>query len=287
MEMIRRLGRHEKRLVRTQYGDNILFKAINVPAKGLEREMNGLRLSSEEVFLECLTILDDIKECNTGKEAEQVVDGLYNTLYCDLREISPHNPSENELEIAVGEIVNCVTLILGYYPGLKYSGTLLCLSAQLETNNLVQLKNKGLFYNQFVLHGEEISDYIKSYMDGDDYLSDVIKKQLKKVVPDDSVFVGDGEEKDSEVQLDNRQLVLLFMELLNIPLGAEFTNQSALAELISKVSGKSKKSLLNSIREGVDYENNKTKKDAELIASLLSELKPDLAQQIRNNIPSD
>lgn len=287
MEMIRRLGRHEKRLVRTQYGDNILFKAINVPAKGLEREMNGLRLSSEEVFLECLTILDDIKECNTGKDAVQVVDGLYNTLYCDLREISPHNPSENELEIAVGEIVNCVTLILGYYPGIKYSGTLLCLSAQLEINNLDQLKNRGLFYNQFVLQGEGISDYIKSYMDSDEYLSDVIKKQLKRVVPDDSEFVGDGEEKDSEGQLDNRQLVLLFMELLNVPLGAEFTNQSALAELISKVSGKSKKSLLNSIREGVDYENNKTKKDAELIASLLSELKPDLAQQIRNNIPSD
>lgn len=287
MEMIRRLGRLEKRLVRTQYGDNILFKAIYVPAKGLEREMNGLRLSSEEVFLECLTILDDIKECNTGKEAEQVVDGLYNTLYCDLREISPHSVSDNELEIAVGEIVNCVTLILGYYPGIKYSGTLLCLSAQLENNNLDQLKNRGLFYNQFVLQGEEISDYIKSYMDGDDYLSDVIKKQLKKVDTDDSVFVGDGEEKDSEGQLDNRQLVLLFMELLNIPLGAEFTNQSALAELISKVSGKSKKSLLNSIREGVDYEKNKTKKDAELIASLLSELKPNLAQQIRNNIPSD
>ena len=105
MEMIRRLGRNEKRLVRTQYGDNILFKAINVPAKSLERELNVLRISSEEVFLECLTILDEIKECNTGKEAEQVVDGVYNTLYCDLREISAHSGLEKELEVAVGEIV--------------------------------------------------------------------------------------------------------------------------------------------------------------------------------------
>ena len=286
--MIRRLGRNEKRLVRTQYGDNILFKAINVPAKSLERELNVLRISSEEVFLECLTILDEIKECNTGKEAEQVVDGVYNTLYCDLREISAHSGLEKELEVAVGEIVNCVTLILGYYPGLKYSGALHCLSTQLETSSLDQLKNRGLFYNQLVLNGEEISDYIKSYMDSDDYLSDEIKRRLKKIDSDEPVPRGDGEEEiESEGQLDNRQLVLLFMEVLNIPLGSEYTNQSALAELISKVSGKSKKSLLNSIREGVDYENNKTKKDAELIASLLVELKPDLAQQIRNNIPTE
>lgn len=283
MEMIRRLGRHEKRLVRTQYGDNILFKAINVPAKGLEREMNGLRLSSEEVFLECLSILDDIKECDTGKEAEQVVDGLYNTLYCDLREISPHSISDNELEIAVGEIVNCVTLILGYYPGIKYSGTLLCLSAQLENNKLDQLKNRGLFYNQFVLQGEEISVYIKSYMDSDEYLSDEIKKQLKKIDSDEPLPEGVGEE-EKEGQLGKRQLVLLFMELLNVSLGPDLTNQSALAELISKVSGKSKGSLLNTISKGVNYENDKTKRDAEIVASLLDKIKPDLAQSIRRNI---
>lgn len=285
MEMIRRLGRHEKRLVRTQYGDNILFKAINVPAKGLEREMNGLRLSSEEVFLECLTILDDIKECDTGKEAEQVVDGLYNTLYCDLREISPHSVSDNELEIAVGEIVNCVTLILGYYPETKYSGTLLRLSVQLENNSLNQLKNKGIFFNQFVLHGEEISDYIKSYMDSDEYMSDDIKRKLKKTKPDEPM---NEENLDNEEVLDgrleNRQLVILFTELLNVELDVNRTNFSALADLISKVSGKSKNGIRKYINEKLNYKDEKTKKDVEVIASLLDPISPKMAERLRNNI---
>lgn len=285
MEMIRRLRRHEKKLVRTQYGDNILFKAINVPAKSLEREMNGLRLSSEEVFLECLTVLDDIKECNTGVEAERVVDGLYNTLYCDLREIGPHGVSENELDIAASEIVNCVTLILGYYPGIKYSGTLLCLSAQLENNNLDQLKNRGIFYKQIVLNGEEISDYIKSYMDSDDYLSDDIRRKLKRTKPDE--LTNEENYENEEVldgRLDNRQLVILFTELLNVELDVNRTNFSAIAELISKVSGKSKNGIRKYINEKLNYKDEKTKKDVEVIASLLDPIVPKIAERLRNNM---
>ena len=284
--MKRRLGRNEKGLVRAQYGDNIIFKAINPPAKKLEREMKVLRLSSEEMFLECLTIIDDIKDCDTAKEAEQKVEGLCDTLFCDLREISPQRVSEKELNIAVSEIVNCVVLILEHYRGFKYNGVLFDLLKQLNSGDLNQPDIEGPFSIQFIGVREEISNYIKSYMDSEEYLSDEIKKQLKRIKADEPLPEVEGEE-EAEGKLENRQLVILFMELLNVSLDTVHTNQSALAELISRVSGKSKKSLLNTIREGVEYDNSKTKKDAELIASLLDELRSDFAKQIRSNITAE
>lgn len=84
--------------------------------------------------------------------------------------------------------------------------------------------------------------------------------------------------------LSVKQLIILFMETLDITLDATDINQSALARLIAQVSGYTEKSVRPKIAKGVDYDEKQTRHDAELIAALLDEIKPELAERIRNNI---
>lgn len=94
----------------------------------------------------------------------------------------------------------------------------------------------------------------------------------------------DTPEEENAEGLSIGQLLILFEAALDVTLDASYTNQSALAELISKVSGKKQSSVRQKICAGLDYDKPQTRRDAELVASLLDALKPSLAQKIRNNV---
>ena len=286
--MIQRLGRNGKELVRKLCDENILFKALYAPSKEMERHLVNIRLSTEEVFLACMSTIDDIKEYKNVEDAHIKIDGLYNTMYCDLRDASASNVSEEELDMAVGEVVYCVTKTLTYFPGGKYSKLLFNLHSQLDNAKVNLNRFQEMFSPQFFNLGEEnIANYVQSYMTSDDYFSDTIRKALKKVKEDEPTFEDDVQEDSvDEAQLDNSQLVILFTELLQLDLDPTHTNFSALAELISRVSGKKKNGLRKRISEGVDYENKKTKNDIKLIISLTEELKPDFAKRLKKSIES-
>ena len=84
--------------------------------------------------------------------------------------------------------------------------------------------------------------------------------------------------------LSVKQLIILFMEVLDVTLDASGINQSALAKLIAQVSGYAENTVRPKIAKGVDYDAKQTRQDAERIAALLDGIKPELAEKIRNNV---
>ena len=69
--------------------------------------------------------------------------------------------------------------------------------------------------------------------------------------------------------LSVKQLIILFMEMLDVTLDASGINQSALAKLIAQVSGYAENTVRPKIAKGVDYDAKQTRQDAERIAALL------------------
>ena len=79
------------------------------------------------------------------------------------------------------------------------------------------------------------------------------------------------------------QQVLLFSELLGVGLDPTYDNQSQLAEFIAKTTGGNPESIRQKIIEICkmsDY-TRQVKTDAELVAKLLGQYKPDLANNLR------
>lgn len=92
------------------------------------------------------------------------------------------------------------------------------------------------------------------------------------------------EEKAENGHLNIQQLILLFMEMLDLTLDPTFTNQSELARLIAAVSGFKFESIRPKIAKGISYDKKQVKQDAQRVASLLEKVKPGLAERIRRNI---
>lgn len=86
----------------------------------------------------------------------------------------------------------------------------------------------------------------------------------------------------SEVKmLTNRQLVILFQQLLNVPLSSESTNISALARLISRVSGGKESSIRTQINnmKDIDFSDRNVAVDIQEIADLLE----DISKEVKKN----
>ena len=89
----------------------------------------------------------------------------------------------------------------------------------------------------------------------------------------------------SEKAVANINQTLMFFEAaLNTSFDSHHINQSALAELISFLTGKKKGSIRTKITEGIGYDGPQERRDATYLAKLLDEVSPELAQRIRNKI---
>ena len=80
------------------------------------------------------------------------------------------------------------------------------------------------------------------------------------------------------------QTLMFFEAALNTSFDSHHINQSALAELISFLTGKKKGSIRTKITEGIGYDGPQERRDAAYLAKLLDDVSPELAQRIRNNI---
>ena len=101
---------------------------------------------------------------------------------------------------------------------------------------------------------------------------------------EDTAPVETVEEEPEVEQLTTQQLIILFEALLDVSLDSQYTNQSALANLLSRISGYNPNSIRYKITSGVDYDKQQVKSDALLVAALLEKIKPDLAEKLRNNV---
>ena len=286
MLMQNRLSKRERDAILNHYKNDILFKWMNRSGRGLEREMTRFRFSGEELFLEVMRIVDQAKE--SPRDAREEYADLWNTLFCKYRDIDTADSKETEIEMAVSEVIYVSQHLLGMLESSRYASLCLELTGQISLNSAQGYEKMMQIFvpEMYKLKEETLRARIEAYMqDDDEWISDNICDMLKEL-PEERKKVDEGQDESSVSsgeQLTNRQLIILFMHILNLGNNSRDVNVKAFAELIAKVSGRSSGSIRQKLMEDIDYESSKVHADIDRLAVLLRPLSPKCADLLNNS----
>lgn len=281
--MEHRLRRHEKEALRKRYKGNAVYKAFAAPCKRYEAQVAGFRLSPEELFWECMTMLDDIKE-DPG-EARFGLQAFWSDKVADYTELG-NGVRREHIEQAANMVTLSVVLCLSTLDLSTYNTLSLMLAGQLEWDSPAMVEMREHLTSNIYRLGEDVfGSAVEAYMDSDEFVSDDIEELLADL-PQMVVEVADDGNQPTKPadQLTVRQLIILFEQLLNVSLDASGTNITALATLIEKVSGYKANGIRTTINDLAKrgYDSAPVRNDIERLAVLVEKVKPDLAAQLRN-----
>lgn len=277
---MKRLNALQKSKLKEFYRDNWLYRLIMVPAKEIEQKLSRVRLSPEEVFLECLTQLDKALDNPEAFKIEAKM--IWDDYYCEFRDNSPSDSPESELGMAATEICFVISFILYSIESSLTIKTIMpkimkkMIEHQDVYDKIERCYNKTLQFPETNLCIKELQSYVT---DGKQ-LSHTILEQIKEW-SEDSLKSGEDELIETEGdEYSVRQLVILFQELLNISTGAEDINISELARYIHNITGRR----IETIRTMIKRLNKIEKypcKDINRITKDLEQFRPELARAIR------
>lgn len=283
--MLRLLRREEKNHLRSQLlENNLIFKAFQAPVREYETtHVNGYHMSPEEVFWSIVIKLDYIREHQ--EDAMQDIRSLWNDVYMDYHDLSSSD-NEEGVSLFTSLTVYALQVCLVQIDAALYRQMVFNIASQLAQHNQPTKDIEASVLNNITRIGQEefnraVSDYMESE---EDWLSDEIEEVLEKT-PESTVNLTNIERdiKNGQ-QLTSRQIVILFDLLLDVSLSSNYTNVSALAALISQVSGYDKQGVRTRINElcKKGYDSPSIRHDIETLAALFDTLKPDTAQKLRN-----
>lgn len=285
--MNNRLKRQERESVRSRYATSeLLYKVMSGPARELECEMKQFRFSVEELYAYVLSVLDNIKE-RPADAMDGVVRNLWNTVYCDLRDMDVSDSPDEEIRLATTEVVCVVVILLSMCEGILYNNLSYELLGQLNqyhSEAYIDIQNR--FMPSVWRLGEEmVRARIMEYMDSDDeWISDDIEEMIQKLPsPQPQAESAVSKSTKGEPTMTNRQLIILFAHMLNITLSSEQTNINAFANLLSAINGHSANSIRTNIRSGIDYESATVHNDIDYLVSLVEPVSPKLSRLLKNN----
>lgn len=283
--MKNRLRRREREAIRSKYALNeLLYKAMGKGARELEKRMGHFRFSTEELFMEVMARLDDVKEC--PQDASEALDDWWNTLYCDFRDLDTAESPDEEIRLATSEVVYVTLLLLGMCRGRYYQELPTILMTQLTVHHPgIFDELQQLFLPELWRIGEErVHARMNTYMDSEEWISDEMAVLLENLPVEHGLEVVDGKiGAKGETRLTNQQLIILFEHLLNVSLQPEFTNIKALSVLLGEVSGRSAGSIRQLIMKGVDYEKESVHADIDRLEVLVRPISATLADQLKNS----
>ena len=183
--MSRNLNPEEKEKLRNKYGEHIYFRLVNQSCKKYERELRVFRLSPEDVFMETLNVLDDLKA--PDRNNDDLCDTLWDDLYCEFRDRGDDIPEE-ELNKAVAIVLSMVTYCLVLLDDMRYNG----INAKLLFSLLEHYGSYSDIHHSIEPHVmkigvNELKGWITEYMKCDTYMYDEVMDCI--------------EEKDENVEL--------------------------------------------------------------------------------------
>ena len=278
-----RLRRHEKEALKRQYKDNVIYKAFAAPCKKYEAQPKGFKLSPEELFWECMMVLDDIKE--SPEDARFQLQNFWNEKVVDYEDLSS-NVSRENIELAASMVTMCVAICLNGLDLSLYNTLTSVLICQLrgEEPSIIEMR-ECFTANIYRLDEDKFYSAVAEYMDSDVFESEDIEGLLEDLPEPTSRNEEEKKSTDGQSeQLTNRQLMILFDLFLNKGFSTEYCNQNALATLLSRVSGRSMGSIRQKIREGVDYEVEDVRNDVNMLAQLLEPIDESIAEKMRKLI---
>ena len=160
-----RLRRHEKEAIRKQYKDNLIYKAFAAPCKKYEALPKGFKLSPEELFWECMIVLDDIKE--SPEDARFQLQDFWNGKVVDYEDLSS-NVSRENIEMAASMVTMCVAICLNGLELSLYNTLTSVLISQLqgEESSIVEMR-ESFTANIYRLGENKFNSAVAEYMDSD------------------------------------------------------------------------------------------------------------------------
>ena len=178
----RNLNPEEKDVIENKYEEHIYFRLLKQSCKKYERELSTFRFSPEDVFLESLYILDDLKAPNKNKADK--CDMLWDDLYCDFRERGENIPKD-ELDKAVAVVVTVVYYALNLTESVFYNSMTgrLILTLNEHYKGFTQIQNDIHYQAQKIGFGE-LQRWIVEYMNFGDYLSEELEDCLEEMDED-------------------------------------------------------------------------------------------------------
>lgn len=176
--MSRNLNPEEKARIRDEYGELDFFRLVNQSCKKYERELGVFRFSPEDVFVEALDVLDDLKA--PDRNNDDLCDTLWDDLYCEFRDRGENIP-EAELDKAVAIVLSVVTCCLVLLDTMRYNGV------AGKLNNVLREHYAGFLNIQLSIDtfagkiGKgEIRQWLAEYMQCDTYLHDEVMDCLEE-----------------------------------------------------------------------------------------------------------
>lgn len=208
--MNRNLNPEEKERIRDKYEEHIYFRLVNQSCKKYERELRVFRFSPEDVFVETLNVLDDLKAPNRNNN--DLCDTIWDDLYCDFRERGENLPEE-ELDMAVTVVLSMVSYCLMLFDSMRYNGLngKLCLLICQHYNHLTDMQQD---IHQYALKVgmKELKDWITEYMQCDTYLSEEVEDGLSEEEVETSIIT-----KTSPVYLSSKRGKKIdFIRVMNV-----------------------------------------------------------------------
>lgn len=283
--MKNRLRRREREAVKSKYAQGeLLYKAMGKGARELEKRMGHFRFTVEELFMEVMSVIDNVKECPA--DAHELVDDWWNTLYCDFRDLDTAESPDEEIRLATSEVVYVAMLLLNMCQGVAYTRISATLMGQLTESHPEAFDElQKLFMPELWRIGEEkVRARMNAYMEGEEWISDDIADMLEGLpIEKNTALPAETKVTKEGAGLTNRQLIILFEHILNISLQSGLTNIKALSVLLSEISGRSAGSIRQSIIKGVDYEKEAVHADIDRLEALMRPISATLADQLKNS----
>lgn len=277
---MKQLTTQQRQKIKACYQRHWLYSHLYSPAKEMERRLSTLRISPEELFVECMGQLDLFLD---DPEAYLPIGrSLYDDYYCELRERG--NLSTTEKEVERGSVELC--FVLNYlFSAIEEEILAISVTSHL-TESLINYPETYAELSQWlepklwVASQTRFFEELGRYVDAKPHLSATIEKQLMEWNEGPSTSQVDEKSQSEGEIYSNRQVVILFQELLNISLSAEDTNIKELARYIHKVTGRNVETIRTNIKrlnKAYDVSNI----DINRITKDLEQFSPELAKAIR------
>lgn len=271
--MENRFLRKEKSAVRSRFGKHELFLFMEQPCAYYEKESAKFKLSTEELFYECMDVLDRIKE--DPDNAPIWIESVWDNLYNEFNELEKEC-DDTDVRTSVSEVVACLCCCLNACEGVYYNNLNIKLMLQL-TGNLPDVQDMlDMFSHSIYKLGEErFEAAVKKYMDSKDFYSDDVIDLIAGI--------------EYPEQLSITQCIFMFSALLNVDIKKEYNDNTlySLAEFISQITPYERESIrvkLSELQKIIKKNKfgHKICADIEIVAKKIEVHNDVIAKQLRD-----
>lgn len=174
--MSRNLNHEEKGIIKDRYSNHLFYRLANLSCKRFESQMKSFRFSPEDVFVEALNVLDDLKEPQAN--LDDACNTMWDDLYCRFRDRGEDLPEE-EVNLAVCIVMSMVVMCLTGSKVMRYSGKiggLIMLQSQHYPSVMAIQGHIESFVHRIGINN--FCQWAKEYMTCDAYLSEEVEDCL-------------------------------------------------------------------------------------------------------------